>query len=222
VQCTFIIKDTGIGIPPDKINAIFESFQQVNEKVLAGNQGTGLGLSIVKYLVNKMGGSIELNSTHGAGSEFIVRLPFQLSESRVVEISEVRSTVALKPGLRILLVEDAPLNQLVASELIKKWMVDPVIDVAENGEVAIKKVRDDKYDLVLMDVKMPVMDGLEATRRIRAMEGSYFKTIPIAGLTANVIPQQIEECLRAGMNTFISKPIRQEDFLQKISSLLPS
>ena len=92
--------------------------------------------------------------------------------------------------------------------------------MAENGSEALEKVQHSIFDVVLMDVKMPVMDGLEATRRIRNMEGLYYKTLPIAGLTANVIPQQIEECMRAGMNTFISKPIRQEDFLQKLSDLI--
>ena len=101
-------------------------------------------------------------------------------------------------------------------------MKDPVIEVAENGKVALEKIQQGRFDLVLMDVKMPVMDGLEATRRIRNLKDPYFKSIPIAGLTANVIPQQIEECLQAGMNAFISKPIRQEDFLQKLSELIPS
>ncbi len=220
VQCTFKVTDTGIGIPTDKVSAIFESFQQVNEKVIAGNQGTGLGLSIVKFLVDKMGGTIQLDSTHGKGSEFTVTLPFQLSEASAPGTSHVNAPVLLKSGLRILLVEDAPLNQLVATELIKKWVVEPEIDLAENGAAAIEKVKQKEYDVVLMDVKMPVMDGLEATRRIRNLEGDYFKILPIAGLTANVIPQQIEECLLAGMNAFIAKPIRKEDFLEKLSTLL--
>jgi signal transduction histidine kinase/ActR/RegA family two-component response regulator len=222
VNCTFRVSDTGIGIPADKIDAIFESFQQVNEKVMAGNQGTGLGLSIVRYLVDKMGGTIQLKSKHGSGSEFTVALPFQIPEKINAVAGHLNSTIQVKPGLRILLVEDAPLNQLVAVELIKKWMTEPVIELAENGKVALEKIQQVRFDLVLMDVKMPVMDGLEATRRIRNLKDPYFKSIPIAGLTANVIPQQIEECLQAGMNAFISKPIRQEDFLQKLSELIPS
>jgi len=222
VMCTFRITDTGIGIPSNKVADIFESFHQVNEKVIAGNQGTGLGLSIVKYLVDKMGGTIQLNSTHGSGSEFIVALPFRIGETKAIGDFDGSHIELLKPGLRILLVEDAPLNQMVAIELIKKWMTDPVIELAENGSEALEKVQHSIFDIVLMDVKMPVMDGLEATRRIRNMEGLYYKTLPIAGLTANVIPQQIEECMKAGMNTFISKPIRQEDFLQKLSTLFTS
>ena len=118
--------------------------------------------------------------------------------------------------------EDAPLNQLVATELIKKWLVDPIVDLAENGEEAIRMVQQVKYDIVLMDVKMPVMDGLEATRRIRLLKDSFYKTIPIVGLTANVIPQQIEECMRVGMNGFIAKPIRQEEFMRTITELISS
>jgi len=221
-NCTFRISDTGIGIPADKIDSIFESFQQVNEKVMAGNQGTGLGLSIVKYLVDKMGGTIQLKSKHGSGSEFTVTLPFQIPEKINAVDGHLNSSIQIKPGLRILLVEDAPLNQLVAVELMKKWMTDPVIELAENGKVAVEKVQQVRFDVILMDVKMPVMDGLEATRRIRNLKDPYFKSIPIAGLTANVIPQQMEECLQAGMNAFISKPIRQEDFLKKLSDLISS
>jgi len=222
VQGEFRISDTGIGIPADKLSAIFESFQQVNEKVTAGNQGTGLGLSIVKHLVDKMKGTIELTSTHGIGSEFIVRLPFQIDPGETNLISQSISQVNWNPGLRILLVEDAPLNQLVATELIKKWLPEPIIDMAVNGVEAIAKIQSRNYDVVLMDVKMPVMDGLEATRRIRSMKDPYFTSLPIAGLTANVIPQQIEECLQAGMNAFIAKPITKEDFLKNLSIALAS
>ena len=220
LNCTFTITDTGIGIPADKVSMIFESFQQINEKVIAGNQGTGLGLSIVKHLVDKMGGTIQLHSIHGSGSEFTVTLPFQLSKAAVGLVRSGDLKITLQPGLRILLVEDAPLNQLVATELIKKWITEPSIVLAENGIEAIEKVQQDKYDVVLMDVKMPVMDGLEATRRIRKLDGAFYKTLPIIGLTANVIPQQIDECLKAGMNAFIAKPIQKEDFLQKLSDAL--
>jgi len=219
---TFTINDTGIGIPADKLSMIFESFQQINEKVIAGNQGTGLGLSIVKHLVDKMGGTIQLHSKHGFGSEFVVTLPFQQQSGVDKRVTDIHTSVYLKSGLQILLVEDAPLNQLVAIELIKKWLVDPLVDLAENGEEAIQKVQEHTYDIVLMDVKMPVMDGLEATRSIRHLKDSFYKTIPIVGLTANVIPQQIEECMQAGMNGFIAKPIRQEDFIRTISELVPS
>ncbi len=222
LNCTFTITDTGIGIPADKVSMIFESFQQINEKVIAGNQGTGLGLSIVKHLVDKMGGTILLHSKHGIGSEFMVTLPFQQQSQVDQRAVDIHPSAILKPGLRILLVEDAPLNQLVATELIKKWLVEPMVDLAENGEEALQIVQQHTYDIVLMDVKMPVMDGLEATRRIRNLQDPFYKTIPIVGLTANVIPQQIAECMQAGMNGFIAKPIRQEDFMHTITELIPS
>jgi two-component system sensor histidine kinase ChiS len=221
VNCTFRVSDTGIGIPADKIDSIFESFQQLNERVIAGNQGTGLGLSIVKYLVEKMGGTVQLASQHGSGSTFTVQLPFAMDDTRHASHAINGVQKKIPQGLRILLVEDAPLNQLVATELIRKWMPEPIIDVAENGEVAFTRIQQARYDVVLMDVKMPVMDGLEATRRIRSLDKPYYKTVPIAGLTANVIPQQIDECLKAGMNTFIAKPIQQADFLQKLTALFP-
>lgn len=212
----FEIKDSGIGIPEDKLETIFESFKQVNEYESVGNQGTGLGLSIVKNLVEQLGGNIQVSSVHGKGSTFMFSLVFDNAPLNFDESG--RAEVEIIPaGLRILLVEDAPLNQLVATELLKKYIKYGTTDIAENGLFAIEKLKSKNYDLVLMDVKMPVMNGIEATTKIRAMEENYFREIPIIGLTANAIPQQIAECISVGMNDCITKPINADELVHKIS-----
>ena len=215
-KLNFEISDTGIGIPDDKLESIFESFKQVNEYETVGNQGTGLGLSIVKNLVEQLGGNIRVSSTHGTGSKFLFDLIFENVAVNLKEIGKEKQK-PLPKGLRILLVEDAPLNQLVAVELLKKYIVHGMTDIAENGLFAVEKIKSKNYDLVLMDVKMPVMNGIEATISIRNMEDEYFKNIPIIGLTANAIPQQIRECINSGMNDCITKPINADELVNKIS-----
>lgn len=212
----FKIQDSGIGIPEDKLESIFESFKQVNEYESTGNQGTGLGLSIVKNLVEQLGGKIEVNSTHGKGSTFHFSIRFE-NAADSDSIQRTSDTIKLPEGLRILLVEDAPLNQLVAVELLKKYVLNGVTDIAENGLFAIEKIKSKNYDLILMDVKMPVMNGIEATQSIRDMDDPYFQGIPILGLTANAIAQQIDECLKCGMNDCITKPIDANELVAKIA-----
>lgn len=215
----FKVEDTGIGIPKDKLESVFDSFEQVSEQESAGNQGTGLGLSIVKNLVTHLGGTIGLQSVHGTGSVFTVDLDFDTAENNQ---KTKPSTLAKKlpDNLTVLLVEDTAFNQLLAVELLKKYIVGVDVDIANNGQVALEKIQTKKYDLVLMDVKMPVMDGLEATRRIREMGEEYFKNVPILGLTANAIPAQIEFCLVAGMDSCITKPINADELISKIHEML--
>jgi len=211
----FRIEDSGIGIPSDKIASIFESFIQISEHETSGNQGTGLGLSIVKSLIQQLGGSISVSSVHGKGSIFEFSLTFE--EASTLDPAIEDKVTSLPEGLCVLLVEDAPLNQLVAVELLKKYIKNGTTELAENGSVAVEKIQSKNFDLILMDVKMPVMNGLEATVRIRSMEDIYYRNIPIIGLTANAIPQQISECLAAGMNECITKPINADELALKIS-----
>jgi signal transduction histidine kinase/CheY-like chemotaxis protein/ligand-binding sensor domain-containing protein len=218
-QITFKISDTGIGIPSDRLESIFESFDQVNEYQSVGTQGTGLGLSIVKNLVEQLGSKITVESEHGKGSTFAFTLLFDIGQSTESIIND-RENIKLPDGLRVLLVEDTPFNQLLAIELLKKHIINVETDVAENGQIAVEKVLEKTYDLVLMDVKMPVMNGIEATKKIRSMDGEYFKKLPIAGLTANAIPQQIALCIEAGMDECITKPINADELVYKISKLI--
>jgi signal transduction histidine kinase/CheY-like chemotaxis protein/ligand-binding sensor domain-containing protein len=218
-QITFKISDTGIGIPSDRLESIFESFDQVNEYQSVGTQGTGLGLSIVKNLVEQLGSNITVVSEHGKGSTFAFTLLFDIGQS-TASITNDRENIKLPDGLRVLLVEDTPFNQLLAIELLKKHITNVETDVAENGQIAIEKIMENTYDLVLMDVKMPVMNGIEATKKIRSMDGEYFKKLPIAGLTANATPQQIALCIESGMDECITKPINADELVYKISKLI--
>jgi hypothetical protein len=170
VRLEFKIEDTGIGIPADKLEMVFESFEQVDEEQTTQAQGTGLGLSIARQLTEQQGGSIEVWSKVGSGTTFTVRLPFGLGEAPAVGQPATAGNLAAGTAslsgfghLAVLLVEDTYFNQMLALELLKKHLPGAALDLAENGQVAVEKVRQQRYDLVLMDVKMPVMDGLEAT-----------------------------------------------------------
>ena len=219
IRLFFEVKDTGIGIPEDMQEKVFESFEQVSEQQEAGNQGTGLGLSIVKNLVHQMGGNITLESVHGKGSRFAFDLLFESSDKKHPE-SSIDTKQLLPENLKILLVEDTPFNQLLASELLKKHLPGVHTEVAQNGLIATEKILSADYDLVLMDVTMPVMDGLEATRKIRAMQDDYFKSVPVIGLTANAIPEQLNACIEAGMNECITKPINADELISKIARII--
>jgi signal transduction histidine kinase/ligand-binding sensor domain-containing protein len=213
VRLRFSVIDTGIGIPYDKQDEIFDSFRQLEDESSPAPQGTGLGLSIARQLVEQQGGRLTVRSEPGQGASFRFELDFG-----VVRDSPARQTPPSAPApeqlenLSILLVEDTYFNQLLAVELLKKHISGARVEVAENGAVAVEKARSQTFDLILMDVKMPVMDGYEATRQIRA----FLPNIPILGLTANAIPEQLEECRRIGMNDALPKPIDADELIAKI------
>jgi len=214
----FEVHDTGIGIPAEKLDLIFEKFEQVDDEAMPGQQGTGLGLSITRQLVEQQGGTISVESELGKGTVFTVVLPFKTPhENQVAEPVAASGKPVLK-NLSILVVEDTYFNQMLAVELLKKHIENVEVEVADNGQVALEKIHKKNYDLVLMDVKMPVMDGYEATRRIRQMEGNW-QNVPILGLTANAIPEQLAKCREAGMDDAITKPINSEELLEKIYQL---
>ncbi|MBK7811707.1 MAG: response regulator [Saprospiraceae bacterium] len=221
ISIKFSVKDTGIGIPLEKLSEIFDSFEQIHEKEIIGNQGTGLGLTISKHLVELLGGDLKVNSTHGKGSDFHFVLKFDFPTIDQ-QIHKENSIPIFNKSHKILLVEDTPLNQLVATELIKKYMPGSIIHLAENGQIAIDKISLEPFDLVLMDVKMPVMDGITATKKIRLSEVNRIKITPIVGLTANAIDEQIQECLKSGMNDYVTKPIDPKDLFTKIKKQLES
>lgn len=222
VLMQFTVIDTGIGISADKIDKVFESFNQVSIEDATAKGGTGLGLSICKQLVEQQGGRIDLHSTPGKGTTVVVNMPFGLTRGIVDS-----AAVTVSPDLsylnhcRILLVEDVFFNQLLATELLKAKIPNVHIDVAENGQIALEKSAQSAFDLILMDVKMPVMDGLEATRRLRALPvNNPLRQIPIIGLTANAVPEELDKCRLAGMNTWVTKPIQVEALMAAIHHLL--
>ena len=219
----FTVRDTGVGIPADKMDTVFESFSQVYEEHATSKGGTGLGLSIAKQLVEQQGGSIQLSSHVGEGTVMTFDLAFQRS-ALPPEVPDSSIPAALTTGLqhlRILLVEDTYFNQLLAIELLKSKIRDVEIDVAENGQIALDKLDAQSYDLVLMDVKMPVMDGLEATRRIRRHPDDRVRSLPVVGLTASAVKEELEKCRIAGMNRWVTKPIQTEELLEAIQETIP-
>lgn len=213
----FDVIDTGIGIPTDKLETIFESFSQADESVTRKYGGTGLGLTIVKQLVELQGGRITVDSIEDQGSTFSVHIPYVIGGSDDIAGSSRNHVItthrdSLK-NMSILLVEDNDINRLYATSILKTW--ECKVDMAENGYVAVEKIKDNDFDIVLMDIQMPVMDGFEATKAIRLGE-SPKNSIPIIALTANATRKDIEKCLAAGMNDCIPKPFTPEDLFRML------
>ncbi len=216
--------DTGVGVPSDKLDTIFESFSQADASVTRKYGGSGLGLTIVKQLVELQRGMIDVTSKEHKGSKFTVRIPYAFDVStrrrQTTEPKEVGSTQDVRlDGKKILLVEDNDINRLYAKSILQQWKCS--VDIAENGLVAIEKIKYNSYDVVLMDVQMPVMDGYEATRGIRLMDAPMCNT-PIVALTANATKSDIERCLASGMNDYLPKPFTPDDLFRKITGGLPS
>jgi PAS domain S-box-containing protein len=213
---SFKVSDTGIGIPASKLNTIFESFSQADESVTRKYGGSGLGLTIVKQLVDMQHGKITVESRENVGSVFTAIIPYQSVKAKQLTRSKSKpkttETLNLK-NLRILLVEDNDINRLYAQSILKNWNCKT--DVAENGLIAIEKLKTRDYDVVLMDVQMPVMDGYEASKAIRLMPPST-NEVPIVALTANATRSDAELCLAAGMNDYLAKPFTPEDLYNKL------
>lgn len=216
----FSCRDTGRGMSKEFQKHIFEPFLQEDSTAARTTyQGTGLGLVITKQLVQLMGGSIDFESEQGRGTTFTVRIPLETDDSVPVETAD-EPEIRLKDlkGMRVLLVEDNEINR----EIAHCFLSDAGVEVTEvtNGEEAVKKFEDaapGTFDLILMDIMMPLVDGLEATRRIRALPRSDAAAIPIVAMTANVFDDDIEECIRAGMNKHLSKPLDCEKLLRVLS-----
>lgn len=211
----FEITDTGIGIPKDKQQHIFDIFSQASTSITRQFGGTGLGLAISRRLVNLMGGDIGMQSAVGKGSSFYFDL--KLLKGKKATVSTVKKDEAkdqpLLTGCRVLLAEDNPVNVLVAKRFLEKWGI--ICHVAENGKIALDMVKQNTYDLVLMDMQMPVMDGYEATAAIRALGGKFLK-LPIIALTASALLDMKDKILGSGMNDYISKPFKPEELYDKI------
>ena len=214
------VMDTGVGVPSDKLDTIFESFSQADASVTRKYGGSGLGLTIVKQLVDLQQGTIEVKSEEHKGSSFIVRLPYSFARSvglKKADRPKAHGSTTDKSfiGMKVLLVEDNDINRLYAKSILQQWKCQ--VDIAENGLVALEKIKYNTYDVVLMDVQMPVMDGYETTRAIRAMD-SHMRYAPIVALTANATRPDIEKCLSSGMNDYLPKPFTPDDLYRKIFS----
>ena len=215
----FLVRDTGIGIPLAKQEAVFEAFTQADGSITKRFGGTGLGLTISNRLVQLMGGHMGLHSEEGVGSEFFFLLPLSahslLPTPADMAVPPVKP--AESPGLHILLAEDNPINQKLAIALLTR--LGHRVDVADDGEAAVNAISTHAFDLVLMDMQMPRVDGLEATRRVRRLP-SPAGDIPIIALTANAYPEDKARCLEAGMNGYVAKPIRRDALMAAIQEAM--
>jgi signal transduction histidine kinase/DNA-binding response OmpR family regulator len=210
------VKDTGIGIAEEKLDKIFESFTQSKAEDARKYGGTGLGLAIVKQLVELQNGTISVQSLEGKGSEFTFSIPYERSEAKAYDavIEQSFGAVQLLEDIRILVAEDNLINQKVVKSTLSKQ--GAIVTVAGNGQEAIQQMKQHGFDLILMDLQMPEMDGYRATRYIRQI----IKTdIPIIAMTADAIKGEEEKCYEAGMNAYISKPFDPNDLYNRILQL---
>ncbi len=218
----FIVKDNGIGISKEFQSSIFDAFSREETSTISGIQGTGLGMAITKNIVDMMGGSISVQSAEGEGSEFKVSLPFRIKEADSVYYGDSAPvTMDNFNGKCILLVEDNEMNQMIAIEILKDSGFK--IEVAPNGKEAVDMVNAadaDYYDIILMDIQMPIMDGYEATRLIRTMEDPVKANIPIIAVTANAFDEDKKNALNAGMNGHLAKPYDIAEILRTLHEIL--
>jgi signal transduction histidine kinase/ActR/RegA family two-component response regulator len=225
ISLLFQIIDTGIGIPADKIDTIFQSFTQASSSTTRKHGGTGLGLTITKQLVELQDGNLWIASEEGKGSAFNFEIQYEKSTPNeetelVLQINDQKSTQNtlndLK-GTKILLVEDHPINQMLATKVLEDWGFD--IDLAENGVIALEKIQEnDHYALILMDISMPEMDGYTCTREIRTGNYTSNPEIPIIAMTASAFIGENQKCYKAGMNDYVSKPFNPQELLAKITN----
>jgi len=224
INVHFTISDTGVGIDKESIEKIFNSFEQAYSDTSRKFGGTGLGLSISKKLITLQKGEIWVESEKGKGSQFHFTIPYLISDSKEdsgtngIGIDSENYAEQLK-GISILLVEDNTFNAVVAQDELEDAIEDVTVIVAENGAIALEQIKLANFDVILMDVQMPIMNGYEATRAIRAMVDEKSK-IPIIAMTANVLKEEVENCYSAGMNDFIGKPFDTQELIQKIFKLI--
>ncbi|HEY3284826.1 MAG TPA: PAS domain S-box protein [Armatimonadota bacterium] len=214
----FTVKDTGVGIPEDRRHRLFKSFSQVDASTTRRFGGTGLGLAISKQIVDAMGGQIGVDSVPGQGSTFWFVVPFETpdrdeSDAHLASASPVTSS----SGMRVLVAEDNPINQKVIRLMLEKRGC--TCDVAGNGAAALEALSSSAYDVVLMDVQMPVMDGFEATRALRLREAGAPARTPVIAMTAHAMEGDRERCLSAGMDDYVSKPVAPGELDRVLASL---
>lgn len=212
-QLKFVVSDTGIGIPPNKVDSIFETFTQATPDTLRKYGGTGLGLPIVKRLVELFGGNIKVESQVGVGSRFEFAITLARGEE-VQMVEKSKTNLNGVSGIRLLVVEDHPLNQLLIKASLKGQDID--FDLVNNGKEAIDKLNNQSYDLILMDIHMPEMGGIKATQIIRNVFSEPKRSIPIIAMTASAIRSDLEACLKTGMDDYIPKPFKAEELYAKI------
>lgn len=219
----FQVNDTGVGIAQSQQEHVFGAFEQAKDSTARHYGGTGLGLSISKQLVELQEGKIWLESTEGVGSSFYVELPLTTAQADAVGVGliseeKLKAMAASLKGIRILIAEDNPFNQMIAQDDLSYYINDITIKTVENGVLALEEFNKASYDLILMDVQMPEMNGFEATKKIREFEKQENRTtaIPIIAMTASLLKTEIDSCYDAGMDNYIPKPYTLEELIGPI------
>ena len=224
VEVSFAIADTGIGIEAEKLQSIFDTFSQADSSINRRFGGTGLGLSISKQLVELQGGTLKAESEWQKGSTFSFTIPYKIAKTSDLQsqsdANQLDGSDQPLKQLRILLVEDNEFNQIVAVDTLTLLIEDLQIDIAENGQIATEQIQKKPYNIVLMDVSMPIMNGYEATTYIRQKLPAPLCHIPIMAMTASATTAEIERCFEVGMNEYIAKPFLEEELLKKLKQLL--
>lgn len=220
-----VVKDSGIGIPSDKLEGIFNPFVQVGNDASKKYGGTGLGLTIIKKIIDIMNGDIQVKSELGVGTKFTITLPFPkndyyLSASKSFLEKETKdfSLIDIDKKIKVLLAEDNRINQILVQKILAKFNMDCV--TVANGQLAVDAVIEEDFDVVLMDLMMPVMNGYEATSAIRSLKDHTKKNIPIIALSAVVTGSVVEACKAVGIDKYISKPFESEDLYNVIMELI--
>lgn len=217
----FTVQDTGIGIDTSKLDTIFEPFVQASSDTTRKFGGTGLGLSICKNLIEMQGGSISVESKFGEGTVFHFSLPYKIGAIEMLAQEELApEDYSLIGEKRILIAEDVELNQFIARQILESWGME--VAVAANGRIAVEMVQNQHFDLILMDIQMPEMDGIEATEIIRKLPDPKLANIPIIALTANALKGDNHLYFQAGMNDYITKPYTEEKLYSVLSKFLPT
>jgi signal transduction histidine kinase/DNA-binding NarL/FixJ family response regulator/HPt (histidine-containing phosphotransfer) domain-containing protein len=219
------VRDSGIGIAPDRLTRLFSDFVQADASIHRQYGGTGLGLAICKRLVDQMGGAISVESVPGRGSTFSFQVSLPLADIADLEQRNAPDTplgfgeslALLGRPLRVLIAEDNATNQFVVTRMLREFQID--LQIAHNGVEAVAAAKQGNFDVIFMDMRMPEMDGLEATRLIRA-QGGALASLPIIALTANAFADDVRACREAGMNDFVAKPIRKRILVEKLAKVV--
>ncbi|MCB0760679.1 MAG: response regulator [Flavobacteriales bacterium] len=215
VRLHFSIQDTGIGIPKEKLNSIFDLFTQASSSTTRQFGGTGLGLTITKSLLELQGSQLQVESQPGFGSNFFFEINFHLSEGTGSDRKSPEEMEGKLIGYHVLITEDNEVNQILVRKFLNMW--GATCDIARNGLEAIEMIQARQYDLVLMDLQMPVMDGYTASRKIRQIPGYSVDELPIIAVTASALIEVRKKALEAGMNDYVSKPFSPEQLFERMS-----
>jgi len=211
------VRDSGIGLTPEVAETLFDRFMQADASTTRQYGGTGLGLAISRRLAEVMGGTVGVDSRQGEGSVFWIEVPLEVADPAAVDAQAPEAAQGPTGALRVLMADDVAANRELMAAIMESLGVS--LETATDGAEAVAAAQTGVYDLILMDVHMPNMDGLEASRRIRALEGVVGRT-PIIALTANVQPDQIEACSAAGMDAHVGKPIRPTELLTAMNAVM--